>query len=819
MQGSGAYSQPASQSIRSYHLCHLCLATANLTGHVERVGIENFELLKVLGTGAYGKVFLVRKVSGHNAGQLYAMKVLKKATIIQKAKTAEHTRTERQVLEHIRQSPFLVTLHYAFQTDTKLHLILDYVNGGELFTHLVQRVRFKEQEVALYSGEIVLALEHLHQLGIVYRDLKLENILMDSSGHIVLTDFGLSKEFDELERAYSVCGTIEYMAPEIAEGGEAGHDMAVDWWSLGVLMYELMTGGSPFTVDGDENSHTDIAKRISKKDPPFPKDMGPLAKDLIQGLLIKDPKKRLGSGPDGAENVKKHPFYQKINWEDLAAKRVPAPFKPVIRDELDVSNFAEEFTEMDPTYSPAALPQNCDRIFQGYSFMAPSILFKWNAVMDDTLQLCGGSESQRPGSAAVARSAMMKDSPFYMNYEMDLKDNALGEGSFSICRQCTHKKTGQKYAVKIVSKRMEAQTQKEIAALKLCDGHPNIVKTHEVYHDQPMVSKCVLWDKVGELGCRPPPPPLPSLSRSLFPCSSTNERLHTYLVLELLRGGELLERIRRKQHFSETEASRIMRRLVSAVSHMHDVGVVHRDLKPENLLFTDESENSEIKIIDFGFARLKPPDNQLLKTPCFTLAYAAPEILKYDGYDESCDLWSLGVILYTMLSGQVPFQCQGKSLTHTSAEEIMKKIKQGDFSFEGEAWRSVSQQAKDLIQELLTVDPDKRIKMCGLRYNAWLQDDSQLSSNPLMTPDILGSSTTVSVHTYVKATFNAFNKCKREGFRLQTVDKAPLAKRRKMKKTSTSTETRSSSGERTTSQSLLAIDTRQMKRAALWIQG
>ncbi|KAK5857733.1 hypothetical protein PBY51_010958 [Eleginops maclovinus] len=705
------------------------LKNANLTGHVERVGIENFELLKVLGTGAYGKVFLVRKVSGHDAGKLYAMKVLKKATIVQKAKTAEHTRTERQVLEHIRQSPFLVTLHYAFQTDTKLHLILDYVNGGELFTHLVQRVRFNEKEVALYSGEIVSALEHLHELGIVYRDLKLENILLDSSGHIVLTDFGLSKEFDQMERAFSVCGTIEYMAPEIVEGGESGHDKAVDWWSLGVLMYELLTGGSPFTVDGDENSHTDIAKRISKKDPPFPKDMGPLAKDLIQRLLIKDPKKRLGSGPNGAENVKKHPFYQKINWEDLAAKKVPVPFKP-----------------------------NCDRIFQGYSFMAPSILFKRNVVMDDPVQLFGGSE--RPGSAAVARSAMMKDSPFYMSYEMDLKDSALGEGSFSICRLCTHKKTGQKYAVKIVSKRMEAQTQREIAALKLCDGHPNIVKLHEIYHDQ----------------------------------------LHTFLVLELLGGGELLERIRRKQHFSETEASRIMRKLVSAVSHMHDVGVVHRDLKPENLLFTDESENSEIKIIDFGFARLKPPDNQLLKTPCFTLHYAAPEILKYDGYDESCDLWSLGVILYTMLSGQVPFQCQEKSLTHTSAEEIMKKIKQGDFSFEGEAWRNVSQQAKDLIQELLTVDPNKRIKMCGLRYNAWLQDDSQLSSNPLMTPDILGSST-ASVHTYVKATFNAFNKCKREGFRLQTVDKAPLAKRRKMKKTSTSTETRSSSSESTHSSS------------------
>uniref|UniRef100_A0A8C9STV2 Ribosomal protein S6 kinase n=1 Tax=Scleropages formosus TaxID=113540 RepID=A0A8C9STV2_SCLFO len=762
----------------------------NLTGHVEKVGIENFELLKVLGTGAYGKVFLVRKVSGHDAGKPYAMKVLKKATIVQKAKTAEHTRTERQVLEHIRQSPFLVTLHYAFQTDTQLHLILDYVSGGELFTHLVQRVRFAEQEVALYGGEIALALEHLHKLGIVYRDLKLENILLDSNGHIVLTDFGLSKEFDDAERAYSMCGTIEYMAPEIVEGGQGGHDKAVDWWSLGVLMYELLTGGSPFTVDGHENSHTDISRRILKKDPPFPKDMAPLAKDIIQRLLIKDPKKRLGSGSSGAESVKGHPFYQRINWEDLAAKRVPAPFKPAIRDELDVSNFAEEFTEMEPTYSPAALPQSCDRIFQGYSFVAPSILFKHNAVMDDLSQLHEGS--QRPGSASVARSVMMKDSPFYTNYEMDLKETPLGEGSFSICRPCTHRKTGQKYAVKIISRRMESQTQKEIAALKLCDSHPNIVKCHEIYHDQVGGMGRFLTSAVSFAFAVTP--------RLVLPVPWCPAQLHTYLVLELLRGGELLERIRRKRHFSETEASRIMRRLASAVSHMHDVGVVHRDLKPENLLFADESDASEIKIIDFGFARLKPPDNQLLKTPCFTLQYAAPEILKYDGYDESCDLWSLGVILYTMLSGQVPFQCQAKSLTQTTAEEIMKKIKQGDFSFEGDAWRNVSQQAKDLIKELLTVDPDERIKMCSLRHNAWLQDDGQLPSGPLMTPDVLGSST-ASVHTCVKATFSAFNKCKREGFRLQTVDKAPLAKRRKMKKTSTSTETRSSSGESSCSSS------------------
>ncbi|XP_050567267.1 ribosomal protein S6 kinase alpha-5 isoform X2 [Cygnus atratus] len=718
-------SGPAEDGARPLLTVRHELRNANLTGHAEKVGIENFELLKVLGTGAYGKVFLVRKVSGHDAGKLYAMKVLKKATIVQKAKTTEHTRTERQVLEHIRQSPFLVTLHYAFQTDTKLHLILDYINGGELFTHLSQRERFSENEVQIYIGEIVLALEHLHKLGIIYRDIKLENILLDSDGHVVLTDFGLSKEFltDENERAYSFCGTIEYMAPDIVRGGDTGHDKAVDWWSVGVLMYELLTGASPFTVDGEKNSQAEISRRILKSEPPYPQEMSALSKDIIQRLLMKDPKKRLGCGPTDADEIKQHPFFQNINWDDLAAKKVSAPFKPVIRDELDVSNFAEEFTEMDPTYSPAATPQTSERIFQGYSFVAPSILFKRNAATVDPVQFYVGDE--RPGTTTIARSAMMKDSPFFQHYELDLKEKPLGEGSFSICRKCLHKKTSQEYAVKIISKRMEANTQREITALKLCEGHPNVVKLHEIYHDQ----------------------------------------LHTFLVMELLKGGELLERIQKKQHFSETEASHIMRRLVSAVSHMHDVGVVHRDLKPEPL-----------------------------KTPCFTLHYAAPELLNHNGYDESCDLWSLGVILYTMLSGQVPFQSQDKSLTCTSALEIMKKIKKGEFSFEGEAWKNVSEEAKELIQGLLTVDPNKRIKMSSLRYNEWLQDGSQLSSNPLMTPDNLGSSG-AAVHTYVKATFHAFNKYKREGFCLQNVDKAPLAKRRKMKKTSTSTETRSSSSE------------------------
>ncbi|CAG5134997.1 unnamed protein product, partial [Candidula unifasciata] len=381
----------------------LSLSLLNFAGK-GRVSMQDFELLKVLGTGAYGKVFLVRKIGGRDNGKLYALKQLKKASIVQKTKTTEHTRTERQVLEAIRQSPFLVTLHYAFQTDSKLNLILDFVNGGEMFTHLYQREHFTEDEVRIYIGEITLALETLHKLGIIYRDIKLENILLDADGHIVLTDFGLSKEFlptDPTHRTYSFCGTIEYMAPEVVKGGQTGHDFAVDWWSLGVLAYELLTGASPFTVDGEKNTQSEISKRIMKCNPPYSKSFSPDVKDLIQKLLTKDPSKRLGS--KSVEEVKRHPFFKllyvtvashtpwalcRVRYLDLAQKKVPAPFVPKIRNELDLSNFSEEFTKMAATESPAIVPNMGEKLFKGYSYVAPSIIFTENSVSADILHKC-----------------------------------------------------------------------------------------------------------------------------------------------------------------------------------------------------------------------------------------------------------------------------------------------------------------------------------------------------------------------------------------------------------------------------------------------
>ena len=406
----------------------------------EKVGMKDFELLKVLGTGAYGKVFLVRKNGGKDTGKLYAMKVLKKASIVQKAKTTEHIKTERQVLASVRQSPFLVTLYYAFQTDAKLHLILEYVRGGELFTHLFKREHFNESEVRIYIGEITLALEHLHKLGIIYRDIKLENILLDSDGHICLCDFGLSKEFldkDVDKRTYSFCGTIEYMAPELIQG-DCGHNFSVDWWSLGVLTYELLTGASPFTVEGEKNVPVDISKRILKSQPPIPRFFSKNAKDLILKLLNKVPTKRLG-GVHGASEIKMHPFFEGLNWSDLAAKKVPAPFKPNICNELDTNNFAEEFTKQDATDSPAVVPtsHNAQNLFRGYSYVAPSIIYSNNILNEEqgasTKNFKSESVETTTESNGCNVNSWLKNSAFNQIYEIDFTKN-LGEGSFSVCK-------------------------------------------------------------------------------------------------------------------------------------------------------------------------------------------------------------------------------------------------------------------------------------------------------------------------------------------------------------------------------------------------
>ncbi|XP_048582409.1 ribosomal protein S6 kinase beta-1 isoform X2 [Nematostella vectensis] len=336
----------------------------------EKVGPESFELLKVLGKGGYGKVFLVKKNHGHSKEKIFAMKVLKKAAIIRSQKDTAHTKAERNILECVKH-PFIVDLIYAFQTGGKLYLILEYLSGGELFMQLEREGIFLEDTACFYLSEISMALEHLHKQGIVYRDLKPENILLDANGHVKLTDFGLCKEsIFENSLTHTFCGTIEYMAPEILT--RSGHGKAVDWWSLGALMYDMLTGTPPFCAD---NRKKTIDKILKGKliIPPY---LTPEAKDFIRKLLKRHPQARLGGMAGDANPIKAHSFFRHICWEDLLAKKVEPPFRPSISGEEDVSQFDSKFTRQTPVDSPddSMLSESASNIFQGFTYVAPSVL-------------------------------------------------------------------------------------------------------------------------------------------------------------------------------------------------------------------------------------------------------------------------------------------------------------------------------------------------------------------------------------------------------------------------------------------------------------
>ncbi|ORX81912.1 Pkinase-domain-containing protein [Basidiobolus meristosporus CBS 931.73] len=329
-----------------------------------KVGPEDFEQLKVIGRGAYGKVLLVRQKA---TGRCFAMKVLKKASIIVHTKNTEYSKTERAILEEVSH-PFIVKLFYAFQTNAKLYLILDYVAGGELFTHMAKERMFEEDVARFFTAELVLALEHLHSLGIIYRDLKPENCLLDNEGHIVLTDFGLSKVALNTNdgKTNTMCGTTQYMAPEVLL--EVYYDKAVDWWSLGIMIYDMLTGAPPFK--GSNRKKT--MEAILNKKLRFPNYISPDAKDLMTRLLRKSPAVRLGSGPDGASAIKKHPFFRTIDWKALARREIKSPIIPLLSSADDVSNFDTQFTSLTVLESPASpspISASFNRLFQGFSFV------------------------------------------------------------------------------------------------------------------------------------------------------------------------------------------------------------------------------------------------------------------------------------------------------------------------------------------------------------------------------------------------------------------------------------------------------------------
>lgn len=377
-----------------------------------KIGVKDFTLLKVVGKGSFGKVMMVRKKDN---GRIYAMKVLRKAEII-KRKQVAHTRTERNVLGKIAH-PFIVGLNFAFQTKTKLFFVLDYCAGGELFFHLGNEGRFSERRAGFYAAQITLALEYVHKHNVIYRDLKPENVLLDASGNVRLTDFGLSKEnIRELDTgAFSFCGTPEYLAPEILN--RTGHGRAVDWWSLGALVFEMMTGLPPFF----ESTRPALYERIKAGRLEYPEYLSPEAVSLLSGLLTRDPRKRLGCGEGDADEVKRHPFFRFIDWDALLQGRLRVPWVPTVAGSLDTSQFDSAFTNM-PIISPKSKPAggSFDAVrFENFTYVGA----KAHVPSPPPVPPAGGFASSLPEGDDVLMGGDEGDEDEGMEQGMDLDDD------------------------------------------------------------------------------------------------------------------------------------------------------------------------------------------------------------------------------------------------------------------------------------------------------------------------------------------------------------------------------------------------------------
>eukprot|EP00316_Scyphosphaera_apsteinii_P024340 CAMPEP_0119298928 /NCGR_PEP_ID=MMETSP1333-20130426/1060_1 /TAXON_ID=418940 /ORGANISM="Scyphosphaera apsteinii, Strain RCC1455" /LENGTH=326 /DNA_ID=CAMNT_0007300173 /DNA_START=161 /DNA_END=1141 /DNA_ORIENTATION=+ len=300
---------------------------------LESLSLDHFILKDTLGTGSFGRVRLVQyKADNDPVGigtNFFALKILKKSEVIY-LKQVDHIKTEKKILEEIGH-PFIVNLYGAFQNDDNLMLLMEYVIGGEFFTHLRKAGRFPNETSKYYAGQIALAFEYLHGLMILYRDLKPENLLLDADGHCKITDFGFAKKVEY--RTWTLCGTPEYLAPEIILS--KGHGKAVDWWAVGILMYEMLAGYPPF-YDEDPLG---IYQKILEGKIKFPWHFDRHSKDLIKRLLTADLTKRVGNLKGGAEDVKKHKCFSGVAWEDLFDRKVEPPIKPDVRSKDDTTNF------------------------------------------------------------------------------------------------------------------------------------------------------------------------------------------------------------------------------------------------------------------------------------------------------------------------------------------------------------------------------------------------------------------------------------------------------------------------------------------------
>lgn len=591
----------------------------------------------------------------------YAVKVIDRTKL--KKRDDDAMFREVEILRDLQAIPNIVGLIDFYLESQTFYVVQVYAQGGDVFDRLAKRVSYTEKDARDLGIVLLKTMKDMHRRKICHRDLKPENLLLKDQGDdagILLADFGFAKYVPE-GGLKTRCGTPAFVAPEILVGEP--YDTQADMWSVGCLLYMLIGGYPPF----QDETHRGLFRKIRAADFTFHDvywaNVSVHAKQLIAKLLTVDPKLRLN-----ADNSLLTAWLQ------------------VQEEQLSVRDLSGSIDEIKKFSAKRKLKSAMHAVMWGVHSA-----FRTDKV-SDLMQMADKKDEENKSLSLVDIKLEQHAARFNLGrahkhgfdelYELGPK---IHRGSFAVVKECRHREWDEKYAVKIIKrdKRTDEAVLHEVAIMNQLD-HPHIVKVVDFFEEEEFY----------------------------------------YIVMELMAGGDVFDRIISMNQYTEADARDLAKILLEAVNYMHQAGIAHRDLKPQNLLLRSKNDNATIKVADFGFSR-KVHTPKSLSNRCGTPSYVAPEILKNIPYDQSCDMWSVGVILYVLLCGYTPFMSEDQ-------EQMFDRIKCGQWDFDPQDWKHVSEEAKDLIRALLDLNPDSRMTAARALRSKWiLKDTTDLSSRDL----------------------------------------------------------------------------------------
>eukprot|EP00555_Chaetoceros_dichaeta_P003563 CAMPEP_0198251994 /NCGR_PEP_ID=MMETSP1447-20131203/2635_1 /TAXON_ID=420782 /ORGANISM="Chaetoceros dichaeta, Strain CCMP1751" /LENGTH=688 /DNA_ID=CAMNT_0043937135 /DNA_START=14 /DNA_END=2080 /DNA_ORIENTATION=- len=634
---------------------------------------HTYELGRKIGKGCFGSVHIAR----NRKRDEFAAKVIDRSQL----KGEDHlVLYEAHVLRKLSSHPNIISLVDFFVSPEFYHVILELARGGDLFDKLAKRNSYTERDARYLAKDILTAISYIHSKDFVHRDLKPENLLLEDDADdaigVKVADFGFAKNLSDAPTPAGLvtrCGTPAYVAPELIRGIPYGK--SVDVWGCGVILFLLLGGKQPFR--GKEQQ--DIYRKIIAGDFTFhTKCWDPIsieAKQLITRMLAVDPKLRITA--DDALNSS----WMAINDENESISLAHLDFaieglrKVNAKRRFKAAAIATTLARRLPTWDPSRV-----------SFTSEDTA---DAIPGDTMNCISNKKSVRnssQGSKTLDKGNIGQEFDDIYFLQSELKN-----GNLSTVWKGEKKSSGEIVAIKVIARKNsiknDADVLSEVAILHSL-RHKYVVKLHN-YFEEP--------------------------SRFL-------------MIMEFMSGGDVINRVRENSSYTEKDTRELSKSLLTAIAYIHSCDVAHRDIKPENLLLETRRSNCRIKVADFGFARrVHAPLS--LTTRCGTPTYVAPEILKNHPHDESADMWSVGVIMYLLLVGYPPFK-------ENKQQELFQKIRLGYYEFQPDDWKDISEQAKDMIQSLLVVDPAHRYSAEKSLQHEWI---SNMDDSILLNTDLSGS--------------------------------------------------------------------------------